>query len=128
MKAYDAAGNSSDSSNVVSGAVSTLKAGNYLLFSGGRLKLVYQGDGNLVLYRMRDHVALWSSGTCGTKPGKTVMQGDGNLVIYDASGAAKWASNTEGHSGSRLVAQNDGNVVIYDVHDKPLWATGTQGK
>lgn len=84
--------------------------------------LLYQLDGNLVVYR--DGEAVWQSFTAGTSPGQVVMQLDGNLVIYDASGMAVWSSGTEGHDGASLLVQNDGNVVIYH-HDMAIWFTGT---
>lgn len=60
-------------------------------------RLVWQGDGNLVLYSASG-VASWASNTNGT--GKALsFQPDGNLVIYRAAGPsapaeALWSSNT----------------------------------
>jgi hypothetical protein len=88
----------------------------------GRFLLVYQGDGNLVLYD--DGAALWASNTNGTSPNFVVMQGDGNLVIYDANGTPVWASNTSGHPGAYLIVQRDGNVVVYQG-GYAQWATNT---
>jgi hypothetical protein len=99
--------------------------------SGGRFTFVYQGDGNLVLYknyRFQPRRPLWSTHTDGSTLGSTDMQGDGNLVVYDAGRAPLWASNTAGHPGSRLVVQDDGNVVIYDPAGVALWDTGTWGQ
>jgi hypothetical protein len=88
----------------------------------GRFTLIYQGDGNLVLYYGSS--ALWSSNTWGTAPGQAIMQGDGNLVVYDASGQPRWDSHTWGNPGAYLVVQSDGNLVIYNsVY--PLWASNT---
>jgi hypothetical protein len=47
----------------------------------GRYRFVYQGDGNLVLYRS-DGGYLWDSATNGKPVGRCIMQGDGNLVIH----------------------------------------------
>ncbi|MEK6630718.1 MAG: hypothetical protein AABY89_08285, partial [Acidobacteriota bacterium] len=77
----------------------------------GRFTLIYQGDGNLVLYYGSS--ALWASNTSGTTPGRAIMQGDGNLVVYDASGTAVWSSGTYGSPGAYFVVQSDGNLVIY---------------
>ncbi|WKB55313.1 hypothetical protein [Eleftheria terrae] len=93
----------------------------------GRFSLVFQGDGNLVLYRNRigqDRTALWSSGTHGKAAEVCLMQGDGNLVIYGPDGEPVWDSATHGHPGARLVLQNDGNLVLYDG-DAAVWATDT---
>lgn len=88
----------------------------------GRFALVYQLDGNLVLYYLGWPV--WASNTCGTSPGVTYMQADGNLVVYDATWTPVWASNTAGWPGAFLVVQSDGNLVIYHGYF-PKWASGT---
>ena len=91
--------------------------------SDGRYKLIYQTDGNLVLYG--GNQALWASDTAGHPGGKCVMQSDGNLVIYGPSNEVVWASGTQGNPGSRLVVRNDGNVLIYRNGITPIWSTGT---
>lgn len=101
-----------------------LFAGEEATSTDGRFHFVYQGDGNLVLYRW-DWVPLWASNTGGTSAGHTIMQTDGNLVIYDAGGTAVWNSGTGGNPNAYLVVQNDGNVVIYSSGGSPLWSTGT---
>jgi glycerophosphoryl diester phosphodiesterase len=98
-----------------------------LTSADGRFILIYQGDGNLVLYRQfpgQERSWLWDSETHGRPGGACVMQGDGNLVIY-LDGQAIWSSNTWGNPGSRLVVQNDGNVVIYRPDGRAIWATHT---
>jgi hypothetical protein len=93
----------------------------------GWYTFVFQGDGNLVLYknyRDRDRAALWASGT-GGPVGVCILQGDGNLVIYNAQGQPIWSSDTWQHPGSRLVVQDDGNVVIYRPDGTAVWATNT---
>ena len=101
--------------------------GDMVNSSDGRLHLVYQGDGNLVLYfgaGTSGWEALWATGTDGTSPGFVVMQGDGNLVIYNHSGSPVWDSSTFS-AGSWLAVQNDGNVVIYSASHEPQWSTDT---
>jgi hypothetical protein len=91
----------------------------------GRFHLIYQGDGNLVLYD-EAWSPMWATGTQGSDPGAAVMQSDGNFVVYDAQGVALWASSSSyGHPGAWLLLQSDGNLVIYDVDGTPLWATDT---
>lgn len=92
--------------------------------SNGRFRLIYQLDGNLVLYD-RDWIALWASGTDGIDPGRAIMQDDGNFAIYSGAGIPQWASNTDGMKGVRLVLQNDGNLVIYTADGVPVWASDT---
>jgi hypothetical protein len=84
---------------------------------------VYQGDGNLVLYRAGTW--LWDSETNGKQAGVCIMQGDGNLVIYSPGVRYVWDTSTHDHPASRLVVQNDGNVVIYAPDGTALWATNT---
>jgi CSLREA domain-containing protein len=115
--------------NLFSGsAASTLSNGGvllpnqFLLSPNHAYQLLYQADGNLVLYRA-DGVALWGSGTAGQTPGQVVMQTDGNLVIYGAGGAPQFATGTAGNPNAVLVLQNDGNLVIYG--SVPVFATHT---
>ena len=99
---------------------------DYLLSGDGRHQFILQDDGNLVLYRLSDHKALWASGTNGKAVSKAIMQQDGNLVIYGYPSAI-WASGTNGKPNSYLILQNDGNVVIYEP-TVPIWATNTAGQ
>ncbi|WP_200961597.1 patatin-like phospholipase family protein [Paenibacillus sp. Soil522] len=95
--------------------------------ANGWYTFVFQGDGNLVLYknyRDRDRRWLWDSAT-GDPVGVCIMQGDGNLVVYDADGVPRWSSGTWQHPGSRLVVQDDGNAVIYRPDGTAVWATNT---
>lgn len=101
-----------------------LLCNQFLLSLDKRFKLIYQCDGNLVLYFVTQDKVLWSSKTDGTSPGYLIMQGDGNLVIYDSNGKVVWASNTDNHPQAYLVVQNDGNAVIY-WNGKAIWETKT---
>jgi len=106
----------------------TIYPGDFLLpgqsrqSADGRFRLVYQVDGNLVLYQGSN--PLWASATYGTTLGFVAMQADGNFVVYDSTRAV-WASDTWGHPGAFLVVQDDGNTVIYSPGSSPLWATNT---
>jgi tyrosinase len=101
-----------------------LAANQWMRSANGRYELIYQGDGNLVLYGP-GHLALWASNTDGEPVGSCVMQGDGNLVIYSPGGVALWASDTDGHAGAALAVQDDGNVVIYAPSGAAVWKTDT---
>jgi hypothetical protein len=94
-----------------------------IVSSSGRLTLIHQGDGNVVLYR--EGRALWSSGTHGRATSRLVMQTDGNLVLYAPSGAAVWHTFTYGNPGASLVLQDDCNLVVYSAGGAALWNTGT---
>ena len=109
----------------VGGVSSWLVAGGFSLLPGhaiqsARAKLIFQTDGNLVVYDENDQ-ARWSSRTNGRGGTRADFQTDGNLVVYNGS-TPLWASGTAGHPGSILAVQDDGNVVIYP---HALWATGT---
>lgn len=98
-----------------------LLAGQSLWSGTGRYRLLYQDDGNLVLYDEVARTAPWGSGTAGTSPGQVVMQLDGNLVIYDAQGAVRFATGTSNNPNAYLLVQNDGNVVLYSASGQPIW-------
>jgi hypothetical protein len=101
-----------------------LNPGQIRVSGDSRFELDFQGDGNLVLYRMADGVALWATHTYAPG-GQAIMQTDGNLVVYDAGGYPLWSSGTYNYPGARLFVQTDGNMVIYDSFGYPIWATGT---
>ena len=98
-----------------------LLPGQSLVSSNGRYRLVYQGDGNLVLYDDVERSAPWSSGTAGQSTGQVVMQIDGNFVIYDASTRPRWMSGTAPNANTRLVLQSDGNLVVYTADGRAPW-------
>ena len=65
--------------------------GNFSVTDTEGDKLVYQTDGNLVLYV--DKRARWQSGTAGVPGGKLSLQKDGNVVIYQMPGSRpRWQS------------------------------------
>lgn len=90
-----------------------------------RARLVFQGDGNLVLYQSTGQF-VWNTATAGRGANRLAFQADGNLVIYNAQGPI-WASNTCAPEVTRLALQADGNVVIYDHAGKPRWASNSSG-
>jgi hypothetical protein len=102
-----------------------LNVNEKLASANGRVTLVMQEDGNVVLYRTDNSAALWASNTWGKPVTVAIMQGDGNFVAYDASGKPYWASNTWGNPGAWLMLQDDGNLVVYSSLNKSLWATNT---
>jgi hypothetical protein len=101
----------------------TLTAEQKLQSADGRYTLLYQVDGNLVLYNLNS-APVWSSNTSGKPVGRVVMQDDGNLVIYGPNNEFIWNSGTTS-PGSSLLLQNDGNLVIYDVNAAAVWATSS---
>jgi len=97
----------------------TLKATQYLgpndrLYSAdGNFFLVYQGDGNLVIYSTTSGQPKWASGTNGPA-WRTVMQEDGNFVVYPAPGEkAVFNSGTYRSGAVKLVLENTGKLTLY---------------
>jgi len=107
-----------------------LLPGQALVSRNGSFKLIYQTDGNLVLYRSNGAV-LWASNTAGRPAGRFCMQDDGNIVVYDPGGAPLWAASHNGgkcgpqYRSSILDMQDDGNLVVYASNRAVLWASGT---
>ncbi|MFD0009212.1 hypothetical protein ACFVJ4_43755 [Streptomyces sp. NPDC127178] len=114
------------STTIASGA--TLRAGWATV--ANLTRLVMQGDGNLVMYRLRDGAAIWSTHTSGHPGAYAKMQTDGNFVVYDADNRTLWSTRTNGNPNAWAIMQNDGNLVIYKSTGGPgkggaLWASGT---
>jgi hypothetical protein len=100
----------------------TLQAGESLTSADQRYEMLFQRDGNLVVYASRGRV-VWASNT-HAPGGQFVAQSDGNLVIYSASGVPVWASGSVSPA-STLLMQDDGNLVDYSLlTGKAVWATG----
>lgn len=84
--------------------------------------LVFQHDGNLVLYY--ETKPVWATGT-NLKTGQVLaVQIDGNVVLYGRNGRVGWATNVVG-AGHCLVIRTDGNMVVRDREGEVRWATGT---
>jgi hypothetical protein len=88
----------------------------------GLCTLVYQDDGNLVLYRYDRDRAVWATGTNGRSVGELALQGDGNLVLYDRDGHAVWATGTNGRPAARLSVRDEGTVVLEAMDGSELWS------
>lgn len=88
--------------------------------SNNRYYLIFQNDGNLVMYN-RGGGSVWDSKTTN-KGVKAVFQEDGNLVVYSPGNQVAFTSNTYGKRADRLTIQDDGNLVIYN-RSTPLWAS-----
>ena len=98
-----------------------LLPGQSITSPSGRIRLLYQADGDLVLYDDERRDLLWSNGTSGTPPGRAILQLNGNFVVYDANGSVRWSSDTSGNRNASLVVQDDGNLVIVSWDGRPIW-------
>jgi hypothetical protein len=70
------------------GASTEMYSGEVIDSANSLYHLVYQGDGNLVLYDP-EWTPLWASNTTFAAPGTVAMQSDGNLVISARGMAAR---------------------------------------
>jgi hypothetical protein len=91
----------------------------------GRLELVMQNDGNLVLYEVGGR-PLWASRTQASDASQVILK-DGNLIVSDDAGKEYYATGKDVHSGALLKLQDDGHMVIYDAASQPTWRSGTFG-
>jgi hypothetical protein len=92
----------------------------------GNYRLVYQRDGDLVLYGP-ERARVWSSETPGETAGRAIMEAGGGFVVYDADGSEAWSAGTDGHPGAYIVVENDGRVAIYAPGYVRLWASDSVG-
>lgn len=95
-----------------------------LLSTDGRLKLILQTDGNLVLYKFGTQ-PIWASNTAGKSYiTRLTMQSDGNLVLQDNAGTRYWQTATNQYPGGFLLLENTGSAVVYQNGIK-RWSTNT---
>jgi hypothetical protein len=129
---------SSESAELAVGQCGTLGPGQRIVTGkpldscDGRLSLVMQTDGNLVLYTRTTSgtlTPLWHSRTANTGGSFAGMGGDGNLAVYTADNRPIYSTDTVGHPGAYLALQDDGNMVISDPSRnlQAIWYTGTRG-
>lgn len=102
-----------------------LQAGQSLVSPNGLLRLVMQGDGNLVLYAPER--VVWQSHTDGHAGAWAQFNPDGNFVIYDAQAQPLWSTFQFGGAagGTFLQVQDDGNIVQYTPSIRVTWSSNT---
>lgn len=104
---------------------SVLRSGEHLFpgqqvwSPGGGARLIYQADGNVVVYNSRG--AIWHSGTEGASHGMLAMQGDGNLVLYDAGGQSIWSSGTNAVPGAYVSLDDAGAFRVVSDQGVTVW-------
>ena len=86
---------------------------------GSASRLIYQADGNLVVYSSRG--AIWHSATAGSSPGMLAMQGDGNLVLYNAGGQPIWSSGTNTYPGAYVTLDDAGGFRVVSEQGVTVW-------
>src|SRR5262249_48762841 len=108
------------------GSGQSLGPGDSLTSPSGAFTLVYQTDGNLVVYQ-QDGTPIWWTGTDGTDPGAVTLQADGNVVLTDASGDVLWTSGTDGNAGASLMMQDSGALQVIASNGGVLFDSGSGG-
>lgn len=101
------------------------KSDKVRLLKTGGCELVWQSNGNLVLYE--GSKVRWESHT-NDQGAKLAFQNDGNLVIYDTANKPLWATATadaqqEGRGGAYLVLEPDGKLLIVNSKRSAIWQT-----
>lgn len=95
--------------------------------ANGKYAAFFQGDGNLVVYRLADMSVVWSAGTAGTGANLVAMQGDGNFVIYKNDGTPQrtpvFNSQTAGLSPAVLKLTDYGQLGIFT--NVATWSSNT---
>lgn len=97
-------------------AGTTLEVGKF--YASGSNNLVFQADGNLVVYGPNSQI-MWASYTQNKGATRAVMQADGNFVIY-ANNTPIWYTATGGNPGAYAQVKENGAFSI--AIDRPVWA------
>lgn len=86
--------------------------------------LVFQKDGNLVLYNIKtsSKEVVWATGTNGIAEKFTALK-DGNFVLFNSKNEPIWSTKTSGNN--RLVQKENGNLVVYSQKGEILFQTET---
>jgi len=107
----------------------TLRLGS-LSSESGAFFLVNQDDGDVVIYRAQDGVAVWRTGTLledelRRLSSRLVLQGNGNLVLFAPTGTQLWSSGTKGRDVQRAVLGDDGRLTLVNADGDEVWSTET---
>jgi hypothetical protein len=99
--------------------------GAILMSKNKQFLLIYQGDGNLVIYdvSLTPPLAIWNTITMGHTPGSVQMQHDGNFVVYDSANHSQFDTGTflKTRKGLSIRLQDDGNLVLHGI--APLYTS-----
>lgn len=97
----------------------TLGYGDRLVSNSKEWTLLFEGNGNLVLYN--NGTPYWQTDTTNNSSGtgsiNAHLEGDGNLVVgREGGGPHLWKSGSNGFGAKSpyILVQDDGNVCLYD--------------
>ncbi|WP_159401194.1 hypothetical protein [Streptomyces sp. NRRL B-24484] len=90
-------------------------------------KLVFQSDGNLVLYSNDGGRALWASGSYGQGVNRMVWSASGYIKLQHDNDIVCTIGKLDSAPGGRAMVQADGNFVFYRYDGSAAWSSGTYG-
>jgi hypothetical protein len=85
------------------------------------IRLILDGNGNLLLYNDGGKTPLWSTDTGGKQVSYAEMQTDGNFVLKTATDQEVWSSDTSGNPDSMVVLGQGGILAIFTKDFQPIW-------
>jgi len=112
------------------GAGQGLSAGQQVTSPDGTHRLVMQSDGNLVVRRLSDNTARWSSNTAGNTGAYMYVQTQGNIAVWSTSSITPqrqlYASLGSDMGVTRMSLGNDGVLRLELADGRAVW-TSTGG-
>jgi hypothetical protein len=102
-----------------------LQSGNSIKSTNGNYVLVYQDDGNLVVYATETSDVIWqSNASIPHTPGRLTLNSRGRLVEFDNLGRPRWVSPYfRSYGPFSLGVGNNGQLSIFDRSKKVMWST-----
>ncbi|MDH6129085.1 hypothetical protein [Kitasatospora sp. GP82] len=91
------------------------------------VNLVFQSDGNLVLYTNDGSRALWASGSYGQGVNHVDWSQSGYIKLQHDNDTICTIGKSNPAPGGHAVVQADGNLVFYRADGSAAWSSGTNG-
>ena len=103
-----------------------LRTGQSLTSLSGKVEVIMQRDGNLVIRCTNRSRRLWALYHYGNR--NKVLEGikfqaDGNLVLYGKNRSVLWAAGSNG--AHMMIMQDDGSLAIKRSDGTTMWTTNT---
>jgi hypothetical protein len=111
-----------------------LQFGESIKSANGKYKLIFQSDGNFVIYDSANK-SVWAANTSG--PGVSSnfveMHTDGRLILRSVAGtswdkAPKWLTATDTDAGAYAQLTDDGRLVVFTKDGVERWASTENAK
>jgi hypothetical protein len=98
-----------------------LGPGQTIRSQNARYRLVYQSDGDLVLFDDNASLRVWASNTSAQGAGAANMQLDGNFVLTSPGGTPVAETCTNGRLRAFLMLSNTGDLVVRAPGGQTVW-------